>query len=100
MIHTTIGLSCHRALWGRVRRIALSTNLNDSCVRRTGFLLAVGPSYVENRHSRPSSSIVVCFSSLRELPGAARDPIPQGTSAHRVPAASAQGVKVPPAVVP
>lgn len=43
---------------------------------------------------------VVCFSSLRELPGAAGDPIPQGTSAHHAPAAGAEGVKVPPAAVP
>lgn len=29
------------------------------------------------------------FSCLRVLPGAAGDPIPQGASAHRIPAASA-----------
>jgi len=45
-------------------------------------------------------SLLVFFASLRELPGAAGDPIPQGTSARRIPAASAQGIKVPPAAVP
>lgn len=67
---------------------ALPTNLNETH-QAYGSLVAPGPSCVEDRYSRPSSFTVVCFYCLRELPGAAGDPIPQGTSAHHVPAASA-----------
>lgn len=80
--------------------LALPTNLNDNFIRRVDCLLAASASCVEDGHARPSLLTVVRFSSLRELPGAAGDPIPQGTSAHHAPAASAEGVEVPPAVVP
>lgn len=65
---------------------ALPTNLSRKAHR---VLVAPGPSYADDQHSRPIFHCNFSFSCLRVLPGAAGDPIPQGASAHCIPAASA-----------